>query len=155
MTFGMSRRALIASGASLAGAAWAGLPAPRAMAATGRTRPVRSEPARIGRGGLALRRSVFIPLVGQPFRVAHQHGSLTVILRRVSDLDPSGKTDAEKQFSLVFSDDRLAPLLSQGTYPISHAGRGRVSLFIVPVGPRKTAQQYQAIIDSRPLTAFP
>ena len=144
MSVGLPRRAFLVSGASLAGAGWVGALAPRAAAAP--------ELARLK--NLALRRSAFLPLLGQTFRIAHDQGSLLVTLSQVSDLRPSIRPGAEDQFSLIFTDARLRPALSQGTYSISHVRRGQITLFVVPVGRRQTAQQYQVVIDSRPLTAF-
>jgi hypothetical protein len=145
MSAGFSRRAFLGSGASLAGAGWAGALASRAAAAT--SPGVTSE-------RLALRRSAFRPLLGQSFRIAHDGGSLNVVLRRVNDLQPTARPGAEDQFSLIFSHYRLRPAVPQGTYTISHPRRGRIRLFIVPVGRRQYAQRYQAVIDSRPLRLF-
>jgi len=101
-----------------------------------------------------MRRSAFRPLLGQTFRIAHDRGSLTVVLRKVSDLQPTARPGAEDEFSLIFSHYRLRPAVPQGTYTISHPRRGRIRLFIVPVGRRQYAQRYQAIIDNRPLRLF-
>ena len=98
-----------------------------------------------------MRRSAFLPLIGETFRIAHDRGSLTVVLRQIGDLKPTVRRGAEDQFSLIFTDSGLRAVLSQGTYPVSHPRRGRISLFLVPVGRRESAQHYQAIIDSRPL----
>jgi hypothetical protein len=144
MSAGFSRRAFLACGASLAGVGWAGVLAPRAVAAP---TPVTPE-------NLALRRSAFLPLLGQTFRIAHDRGSLTVVLRQISDLKPTVRPGAEDQFSLIFTDPGLRPVLSQGTYAVSHPRRGRIALFVVPVGRRETVQHYQAIIDSRPGPRF-
>ena len=145
MSAGFSRRAFLASGASLAGVGWAGVLAPRAAAST--APPVPSEK-------LALRRSVFLPLRGQSFRIAHDRGSLTVVLRQVSDLQPTVRPGAEDQFSLIFSHHWLRPGIRQGTYAVSHPQRGQIRLFVVPVGRSRFAQRYQAIIDNRPLQLF-
>lgn len=139
MSVGLSRRAFLAGGASLAAiGAVSGLVSRGATAAL--------HPARLR--NLTLRRSTFLPLVGQPFQIAHDQGSLSVVLRQVSDLEPSALPGAEDQFSLMFADAGLRPALPQGTYSISHARQGRISLFIVPVGLARTAQLYQAIINS-------
>lgn len=144
MSANFSRRAFLASGASLAGAGWVGMRAPGASAAAALT----------GSRKLALRRSAFLPLLGQVFRIAHDAGSLAVVLRQVSDLKPTVRPGAEDQFSLIFTGTGRQAVLSQGTYHVSHPGRGRISLFVVPVGSHGTAQQYQAIIDSRPVPRF-
>lgn len=145
MSAGFSRRAFLGSGASLAGVGWVGAQASRAAAAT--TPSGTPEP-------LAMRRSSFLPLLGQTFRIAHGGESLTVVLRQIGDLKPTTRLGAEDQFSLIFSHYRLRPAIPQGTYSISHPRRGRISLFVVPVGRRQYAQRYQVIIDSRPLRLF-
>lgn len=145
MSVSLSRRAFLAGAASLAGVGSVCALAPRAAAAMLASAGVRK---------LALRRSAFLPLVGQSFRIVHDRESLTVILRQVSDLKPTVRPGAEDQFSLIFTGAGFRPALPQGTYAISHARRGRISLFVVPVGPRRVAQQYQVIIDSRPLAAI-
>ena len=145
MSAGFSRRAFLGSGASLAGAGWVGAQASRAAAATGPSGT---------REPLAMRRSTFLPLLGQSFRMARGGESLTVVLRKVMDLKPATRPGAEDQFSLIFSHSRLRPAVQQGTYSISHPRRGRISLFVVPVGRRQYVQQYQVIIDNRPLRLF-
>lgn len=145
MSVGWSRRAFVAGGASLVGIGSVCVLVPRAAAALLDPAPLKN---------LAVRRSTFLPLVGQTFQIVHDRGSLTVILRQVSDLEPSVRPGAEDQFSLIFTDARLRPALPQGTYSISHARQGGISLFVAPVGRRQTAQEYQAVIDSRPLTAI-
>ncbi len=144
MSVGSSRRTFLACGAALAGAGLAGVLAPSAAAATARATLRR----------LALRRSAFLPLLGQTFRISHGAGTLPVTLLQVSDLKPSVRPDAERQFSLIFTGAAFRPVLSQGTYSVSHARRGQISVFVVPVGMQQTAQQYQVIVDSRPLSAF-
>jgi hypothetical protein len=139
MSINLSRRSVLAGGASLVAVGSVCALAPPAAAVVVPT-PLNH---------LALRRSTFLPLIGQAFQIAHDRGSLTVILRRVSDLNPGGRPGAEHQFSLFFTDARIQPSIPQGTYCIRHARRGRISLFVVPVGRRKTPQQYQAIITSR------
>lgn len=145
MSAGFSRRAFLASGASLAGVGWTGVLAQRAAAAPPLATPTK----------LALRRSAFLPLIGRTFRIAHDGESLTVVLRKVSDLKPTVRPGAEDQFSLIFTDSGRRPVLPQGTHFVSYPGRGRISLFVVPVLRRGTTQHYQAIIDSRPLKQFP
>jgi hypothetical protein len=139
MSVGLSRRAFLAGGASLAAIGAVSGVVSRGAAAV-------LHPARLK--NLALRRSTFVPLVGQPFQIAHDQGSLTVVLREVSDLGPSVRPGAEGQFSLTFADAGLRSALPQETYSFSQPRLGRISLFIVPVGLARTAQLYQAIINS-------
>jgi Domain of unknown function (DUF6916) len=145
MSVGLSRRAFLAGGASFVAIGSVNGLVPRATAAV-------LTPAL--RGGLAFRRSTFAPLLGQKFQIIHDRGSLTVVLSQVNDLKPTVRPGAEDQFSLIFTDAGLRPALPQETYSISHARQGQISLFVVPNGLRQTAQHYQAIIDSRPLTAI-
>jgi hypothetical protein len=141
MGVGSSRRTFLAAGVSLAGIGWVSLQG-RALAAMS---PVRR---------LTMRRSAFLPLLGQKFRIAHGEGSLSVVLSQVSDLRPSASPGAEDQFSLMFTDARLRPIVDQGTYHLSHARLGRIRLLIVPVGPRVSVQNYQVIVDNQPLSTF-
>ena len=145
MSVGLSRRAFLAGGASLAGIGSATVLVPRAAAA------VLAPP---GVKKLALRRSAFLPLVGQAFQIVSDRGRLTVTLRQVNDLKPAVHPGAEDQFSLIFTDTRLRPVRPQGTYALSHPRRGQIPLFVVPIGPRRTAQHYQIIIDNRPRAAI-
>jgi hypothetical protein len=106
-----------------------------------------------------MRRSAFLPLLGQTFRIRHNAGSETVVLRQVNNLRPCVKPGAQDQFSLMFSGSGHRPALSQGTYSISHPRHGRISIFIVPVGiviagGSENGQRYLAVIDSRPLATF-
>jgi hypothetical protein len=101
---------------------------------------------------MAMRRSAFVPLVGETFQIIHDQGALPVILRQVSDLQPTVQSGAEHQFSLMFADTELRPPLQGGSYGISHAGQGRIALFVAPVDRPHTAQHYQAIINSRSAT---
>jgi len=139
MSVGVSRRALLAGGASLAGIGAMGALMPRVASAV--LSPVRNP---------AFRRSTYVPLVGQTFQIMHDQGSLNVVLQQVSDLSPTLRPGAETQFSLMFIDAGLRPALPQETYFISQARLGQVSLFLVPVDHRNTVQRYQAIINSRP-----
>ena len=140
MSAGLSRRTFLVCSGSLAGVGWWGVMAPGAVAA----------PALATTKNLAYRRSAFLPLLGQTFRIVHNRGSLTGVLRQVSDLQPSVRPGAEDQFSLIFTHRGLRPALSQGTYPLSHARRGQISLVVVPIGRSETSHHSQAIIDSRP-----
>jgi hypothetical protein len=96
---------------------------------------------------IALRRSAFVPLVGDTFEIIHQGGSLPVVLRQVTDLKPTLRPGAEDQFSLMFTDARLRPALQDGTYGISHPRHGRIALFVTPIDRPQTTQHYQAVIN--------
>jgi hypothetical protein len=97
---------------------------------------------------IAMRRSAFVPLVGEVFEIIHDGGTLPVVLRQVSDLKPAVRPGAEDQFSLMFTDARLRPALQGRTYAISHARYGGIALFVAPVDRPETTQCYQAIINS-------
>lgn len=143
---GLSRRAFLAGGASLAGIGSVSVLVPQGAAAAVLT------PTTLKK--LAYRRSTFLPLVGQAFQIIDSQGSITVVLRQVADLQPTVRPGTEDQFSLIFREAAAQPALAQGTYSIGHAGQGRISLFVVPVGPRQATQKYQAVIDSRPLATI-
>ena len=143
MSGSLSRRAFLAGGVSLAALGAVAVAVP-GVGATRLQAP--SAP------GLAMRRSTFLPLVGETFDVVHEQGSLAVVLHEISDLKPAVEPRAEEQFSLIFTDARLRPALQQGTYGIMHARRGRIALFVAPVDRRQRAQYYQAIINNRSLT---
>lgn len=145
MSDGLSRRSVLSSAASLAaiGSACALIPGAAATVLG----PVADKK-------LGLRRSAFLPLVGQKFKIGPGRGA-AVVLREVTDLGPSARSGAEDQFSLIFANGKAEPVVPQGTYSIAHARQGRISLFIVPVGRDQTIQQYQAIVNARPVTAIP
>ena len=145
MSDGLSRRSVLSSAASLAaiGSACAFIPG----AASAVLAPVAPKK-------LDLRRSAFLPLVGQKFQIGPGRGA-PVVLREVTDLGPSARSGAEDQFSLIFANGKAGPVIPQGTYSIAHARQGQISLFIVPVGRDEAVQQYQAVVNSGPMTAIP
>jgi hypothetical protein len=143
MSGGLSRRAFLVGGTALAGTGAVALVAPDAAAAL--------LPASLFRG-IEMRRSAFLPLLGETFEIVHAGGMLPVVLRQVSDLAPAVRPGCENQFSLMFTDGGLRPPVEQGIRVISHARQGQIALFVVPVERRKTMQRYQVIVDNRSLT---
>jgi hypothetical protein len=145
MSGDLSRRSVLATAASLTavGSVCALIPGAAATVL-----------APVAASKLAYRRSAFLPLVGQRFQISGHRGA-TVVLTTISDLKPTIRPGAEEQFSLIFTRDPRLPAIPQGTYSITHARAGRISLLIVPIGRGRTVQQYQAVINTRPLAAIP
>ena len=108
-----------------AGLAIVGFASARAMAAPAVTKPLR--------GSLTgpLRKSVFLPLVGQTFTVSGRSQSLTPMkLTKVYDGSGSLRTE---QFSLVFAGPRDVRLL-EGIYTITHPVAGTTKMLLQPKG---------------------
>jgi hypothetical protein len=140
----MSRTGLLKLGAAAAVMLGAG-PAARAVAsgtvaesdggtvATGRS--VRSP--------RHLRLATYVPLVGSTFRIRRsQSSSLQVKLVSATRL-PS---EVGESFSLIFRGHGNAKL-GQETYTIGHPRLGEFPLFLVPVGPARRGQDFQAIVN--------
>jgi hypothetical protein len=96
--------------------------------------PVATEPLR--QAPAALRRSTWLPLVGERFAVA------SVPLRLV---EVRGRDDA---FALLFHGARR-PRLEQAVRRIAHPAMGAVDLLIVPVGLPRRGQDYEVVINRR------
>jgi hypothetical protein len=143
MSGGLSRRAFLVGSAALAGTGAAALLAPGGAAAV--ISAARSR-------AIDMRRSAFVPLLGETFEIVHADGALPVVLRQVSDLEPAVRPGCEDEFSLMFTDARLRPPLEQGIHVISHARQGQIALFVAPVERRQTVQRYQVIVNNRSLT---
>jgi hypothetical protein len=102
-------------------------------------------PARIGP---PLRRSTFIPLQGSTFRLIGQgHSNFDVVLSEINDLDPSGATNDEGRFSLVFSAPASRPRL-QGIQTFRHDTVGDVAMFVAPIDRGKKALRLESIFNS-------
>ncbi|HSW13539.1 MAG TPA: hypothetical protein VLI06_11915 [Solimonas sp.] len=90
----------------------------------------------------------FLPLLGQAFLLELPEGpQLSMLLvesRAFGDAAPGSRRGA---FALAFYCDELprGQYLRQGTYAISHAGLGRMQLFITPTTPDARGVRYEAI----------
>jgi hypothetical protein len=87
--------------------------------------------------------AAFAPLVGQAFTTAGHGPSVELALVSAQALGaaPSGHREP---FSLVFRGP-IAPLLQQRTYALLHEALGTLEIFIVPIGPDRQGQLYEAI----------
>ena len=85
----------------------------------------------------AVTAETFTPCIGEPFVVQLSEGALALELADVAAAGP-------RAFSLLFHGP-LAPLLPQGTYPLTNAVSGELALFLVPVGPQAGAMRYEAV----------
>lgn len=87
----------------------------------------------------ALTADDFEPLVGTVFTAANVPLALATVTRHA----PGGRT-TRPSFSLTFTGPR-SPFLAQGTYGLTHDTRGRLDLFLVPIGITDTAFEYEAV----------
>ncbi|MSQ47491.1 MAG: hypothetical protein EXR78_03735 [Deltaproteobacteria bacterium] len=122
---------------TVAGLAIAGLASTRAMAAPAVTP---------SRGSLTgpLRKSVFLPLIGQTFTVSGRSPWLTPMkLTKVSDGSSSKRTE---QFSLVFAGPRDVRFL-EGIYTITHSVAGKTKMLLQPKGRDAYNRYYTAVFN--------
>jgi len=92
----------------------------------------------------------FTPHAGSIFSLTADD-ALTVSLE-LSEVKARGQASSAEDggrqaFSLLFIADPDAPSLSQRLYHLDHAGLGALDLFLVPIGPRNGAMQYEAIFN--------
>jgi hypothetical protein len=120
----ISRRRLLQLGAAGAVAVAAPLAAGRARAGAGI--PV------------ALRRSTYLPLVGERFTVAAGAGSAALRLVEVR-----GRDDA---FALLFHGSGR-PRLEQAVRRIAHPAIGTAELLMVPAGTGRRGQDYEIVVN--------
>jgi hypothetical protein len=94
-----------------------------------------------------LQPETFSPLVGTLFRVALDGmAPIELKLAEVSVTARAGQAAGQEIFSLIF----LGPekfYLPQKIYAFEHAELGRFELFIVPIGRRADAIEYQAVFN--------
>ena len=124
--------------ANVAGLAIAGFTSKKANAAPAVTKPLR--------GSLTgpLRKSVFLPLVGQTFTVSGRSPSLTPMkLTRVYDGTRSVGTE---QFSIVFAGPRDVRFL-EGIYTIAHPVAGKTKMLLQPKGRDAYNRYYTAVFN--------
>ncbi|HEX9189877.1 MAG TPA: hypothetical protein VGB87_22565 [Vicinamibacteria bacterium] len=111
--------------------------------------PVRSGAAPAGGSGLTSggTRGLFLAELQQPF-VVEGAAPLRLVLDAVSDLGVPGLAGHPECFSASFLGPANAPL-RQGTHRLANRGRGRMDVFLVPVGrPRDGRQAYEAVFNS-------
>jgi hypothetical protein len=95
----------------------------------------------------SLTHAQFAECMGSKFRILPEAASpLEVELVEANQL-PGGKGAARPEpFSLLFRGP-LAPILPQRIYQIEHEKLGTFGLFLVPLGPDKGRQRYEAIFN--------
>ncbi len=88
----------------------------------------------------------FIDVVGQDFDVAAGDGHVLRLVQATESGEVAGpgpEGQVRQQFSLVFL-GTSDPMLTQGTYRLSHPRLGELELFLVPLGPVPDGMQYEA-----------
>ena len=93
-----------------------------------------------------LTRDSFAPFLETSFEVALV-GSPAVALKLASiGTAGAGLPGAREPFSLIFHGP-LTPTLRQGTFTLTHADLGPLSIFLVPIGGLGAAMRYEAIFS--------
>jgi hypothetical protein len=87
--------------------------------------------------------------VGERFEVplGEAHALELLLAEAVESTQPGGRGPAGQerlQFSVLFRGP-AAPVLQQGTYPLSHTELGALTLFLVPLGPDAEGMLYEAV----------
>jgi len=92
---------------------------------------------------MSLRYADYEGLEGQEFR-AHidEDRSLTLLLEDCTRSD--SQIEGHETFSVLFLGPK-EPLLPQKSYPLTHPTKGRVIVFLVPIGMRETGVTYEAV----------
>jgi len=93
--------------------------------------------------------ATFSPLVGETFRLhvppAHVLDLVLVEATPIVAESPAHAANRRKTpFTLIFNGPPHV-VASQHMYPIEHETLGRYELFVVPIGPKHGAMQYQVI----------
>jgi Domain of unknown function (DUF6916) len=129
----ITRRHLIAAGGSAGVAAFVALNPQVAAAASA----FAGDPAH-------LRRSTYLPLMGQQFSLGWWGSSSSVMLASIADLPYlKGREDA---FSLTFLGEAATP--PEGApVALRHPKLGRFELFLAPIGRETDMQRYEAVIN--------
>ncbi len=84
----------------------------------------------------------FEPHAGENFTLGAKGASLELKLVEIKRLGTALRKGGA--FSLLFT-TAPGPFLPQAIYPITHPKLGALDLFIVPLGPKKGANQYEAV----------
>lgn len=83
-----------------------------------------------------LTREFFAPALGSPFEIPFEDGSSHPIeLAEIREVFAGGRKEGQRQpFALTFlgATDKY---VQQATYPLVHPALGRMSVFLVPLGP--------------------
>jgi hypothetical protein len=98
----------------------------------------------------ALTHHDFTPHAGSTFELtANDALTLTLELSEVKARDEasSAEDDGRRAFSLLFVASPEAPALPQRLYHLEHATLGALDLFLVPIGPKDGAMQYEAVFN--------
>lgn len=93
-----------------------------------------------------LTREVFLPRVGETFRVAE--GGADLVLTEAADLSVRGAGAGPRKapFSLLFMGPKQ-PVLPQRTWALENEALGRLEIFLVPIGPDAGGMRYEAIFN--------
>lgn len=93
-----------------------------------------------------LKHEHFAGLVGQPFTIRHEGGSLAVTLAEAKSLGTSPRAGLRDPFSLIFWSEERGHLPQQ-IYAVTHATLGAHEVFLVPLGPdpQRQGMRYQAV----------
>jgi hypothetical protein len=92
----------------------------------------------------------FTPHTGSTFDlVADDARTVSLELSEVKARDQASSVEGggRQPFSLLFLARTDAPTLSQHLYHLDHASLGALDLFLVPVGPKDGAMQYEAVFN--------
>jgi len=94
----------------------------------------------------SLTRETFEPLVDSTFAVGDPGSAVLGLRLAATGPAGSGLPGRRAPFSLTFQGP-LQPILPQGIHRLLHPELGELALFLVPVGPRGQAMQYEAIFS--------
>ena len=85
--------------------------------------------------------------VGEPFAVTAPDGErLDFVLTEVGEHGAAPPGAARTPFFVLWRGPGHR-LLPQGTYPVEHAGLGRLDLFIVPIAKEADGYRYEAVFS--------
>ena len=86
----------------------------------------------------------FEVLVGQPFELRRDAGTLTLRLASARRSGMPARLGTREPFVLTFNGPP-APLLGQSIYPLAHRELGEIEIFLVPVGCDAAGVRYEAV----------
>ena len=92
----------------------------------------------------------FTPHAGSTFALIADD-TLTIPLElseiKARDRASNEQDEGRQAFSLLFVAGPDAPALPQSLYRLNHVRMGALDLFLVPIGPKNGAMQYEAIFN--------